>query len=71
MGRRFDTLASMNAVDILLYGDKTWREATGHVPDTAWEIVGATSQWTPKDVLAHIVSYELMLVEVLQNALDG
>lgn len=61
----------MNAVDILFYGDKTWREAVDAVRDKEWHAVGATSQWTPQDVYAHIISYELVLGEVLAQALDG
>lgn len=60
----------MNAVDIIFYGDKTWHEAVSEIRDDEWQVVGATSQWTPKDVVAHIISYELVLGEVLAGALD-
>lgn len=61
----------MNAHDIIHYGDKTLRTTLEGLSDAEWETVGATSEWTPKDVLAHLTSYELLLGDVLDHALNN
>ncbi|MBI3956962.1 MAG: maleylpyruvate isomerase N-terminal domain-containing protein [Candidatus Kerfeldbacteria bacterium] len=60
----------MNARDILFYGDQTLKQTLESVPADLWETVGATSGWTVKDVLAHLASYEMVLADVLEAAID-
>lgn len=60
----------MNAYDILQYGDITLTEAIRLIQTDEWGVVGATTAWTPKDVVAHLTSYELVLADVLGNAVQ-
>lgn len=61
----------MNAPTILLYGNKTVEDSIATLTPKEWMIVGATSAWTPKDVVAHLTSYELLLEEALGHEVDG
>lgn len=58
----------MNAYDVLKYGDNTFMEAIRMIQADEWSVVGATTAWTPKDVVAHLTSYELVLADVLGSA---
>ena len=55
----------MNAQDILHYGHQTVLDAVADMPDDAWEVVGATSAWSIKDILSPLTAFETVLVEVL------
>ncbi len=55
----------MNATDILKYGQATALQAIDGFPETAWETPGACGIWSVKDILAHLASYEEVLVDIL------
>src|SRR3989442_12781321 len=55
----------MNATDILKYGQLTVLQAIDGVPEAAWETAGACGFWSVKDIIAHLASYELVLVDIL------
>lgn len=55
----------MNAKDILMYGQHTVQQTIDGFPATAWEIPGACGVWSVKDILAHLTSYEQVLVDIL------
>lgn len=55
----------MNATDILKYGQLTVLQAIDGFPETAWETAGACGIWSVKDIIAHLASYEQVLVDVL------
>jgi uncharacterized damage-inducible protein DinB len=55
----------MNANDILKYGQQTVMEAIDAFPESAWETPGACGVWSVKDILAHLASYEEVLVDIL------
>src|ERR1051326_1555250 len=57
----------MNAVDILKYGHQTVLQATDGFPEREWETAGACGVWSVKDILAHLVSYEEVLVDILST----
>jgi uncharacterized damage-inducible protein DinB len=57
----------MNAVDILKYGHQTVFQATDGFPEREWETAGACGVWSVKDILAHLVSYEEVLVDILST----
>lgn len=61
----------MNAPTILFYGNKTVEDSIRTLTAQEWTTVGATSAWTPKDVIAHLTSYELLLEEALGHEVDG
>jgi hypothetical protein len=56
---------SMNAVDILKYGHLTVLETLDSFPESAWNTPGACGVWSVKDIIAHLASYEQVLVDVL------
>src|ERR1700730_11571334 len=57
----------MNATDILKYGQATVLQAIDGFPETAWETPGACGIWSVKDILAHLTSYEEVLVDILSG----
>jgi len=61
----------MNATDILKYGHLTVLQAIDGFPEEAWETAGACGTWSVKDIIAHLASYEQVLVDVLTAFLDA
>lgn len=59
----------MNPQDILKYGDQFLMRTLEAFPEERRYAAGAVGYWSAKDVVAHLGSYELVLVEVLQNML--
>jgi uncharacterized damage-inducible protein DinB len=57
----------MNATDILKYGHQTVQQAIEGFPATAWETPGACGVWSVKDIIAHLASYEEVLVDILSG----
>ncbi len=57
----------MNASDILKYGQGTVLQAIEGLPEPAWETPGACGIWSIKDIIAHLASYEHVLVDVLMT----
>ena len=57
----------MNAVDILKYGHQTVLQAIDGFPEGEWETAGACGVWSVKDILAHLASYEEVLVNILST----
>src|ERR1700730_4167791 len=55
----------MNAVDILKYGHLTVLQTLDGFPESAWDTRGACGTWSVKDIIAHLASYELVLIDVL------
>jgi hypothetical protein len=60
----------MNAADILKYGHLTVLQTIDGFPASAWETPGACGVWSVKDIIAHLASYEHVLVDVLATFLD-
>jgi DinB family protein len=61
----------MNAGDILTYGHGTILQTIDGFPDSAWETGGVCGVWSTKDVIAHLASYEQVLIEVLSAFTGG
>jgi uncharacterized protein (TIGR03083 family) len=57
----------MNATDILKYGQLTVLQTIEGFPETEWETPGACGFWSVKDILAHLASYERVLVDILAS----
>src|SRR5260370_35753864 len=55
----------MNANDILKYGQGTVHQAIEGLPESAWDTPGACGVWSIKDIIAHLTSYEHVMVDVL------
>lgn len=61
----------MHAVDVLRYGHLTLTGTLERVPAGRWEEAGACGVWSVKNIVAHLASYELVLVSLLEQLLDG
>jgi len=61
----------MNAEDVMKYGHLTVMGAIADLPDENWYESGVVGYWSTKDIMAHLVSFEHALVEILQWILDG
>ena len=57
----------MNAIDILKYGHQTVLQTLNGFPTTAWDTTGTCGEWSVKDIIAHLASYELVLVDILKS----
>ena len=55
----------MNASDILKYGNGTLQHSISDLSEAQWTATGACGVWSPKDIMAHLASYEYVLVDVL------
>ncbi|HZU67105.1 MAG TPA: DinB family protein [Ktedonobacteraceae bacterium] len=55
----------MNAKDILKYGQPAVLSTLEGFPESAWETPGACGVWSVKDIIAHLASYEQVLVDIL------
>jgi len=61
----------MNAPDILMYGHRLVLAAVDGLPEAAWEHPGICGDWSIKEIVAHLASYELVLVEVFASFNGG
>lgn len=61
----------MNATDILKYGQLTVLQTIDGFPESDWETPGACGYWSVKDILAHLASYERVLVDILASFTAG
>ncbi|EFH82413.1 maleylpyruvate isomerase N-terminal domain-containing protein [Ktedonobacter racemifer] len=55
----------MNALDILKSGHQAILRTLEGFPDEAWDSSDACGMWSVKDIIAHLTSYEKVLVDVL------
>ena len=60
----------MNAVDNMHYGHQAVLEAIHDLPVTKWNVPGVCGEWSVKDIIAHLASFERVLVEALASLLD-
>ena len=62
----------MNAGDMLKYGQHTVLQSLDGFPEASWETPGACGVWSVKDIIAHLASYEAVLVDILATCMgDG
>jgi hypothetical protein len=52
----------MNAADILTYRHRTVLHTIADLPAEAWEMPGACGVWSCKDIIAHVASFEHVLL---------
>ena len=57
----------MNAIDILKYGQGTVLQTIDGFPESEWDTPGACGVWSVKDIIAHLASYEEVLVDILSG----
>jgi len=60
----------MNARDILPYGQLALLGTLDGMPAAGWSTPGACGRWSVKDIIAHLASYELVLVDVIGSLLE-
>jgi hypothetical protein len=60
---------AMNTNEILYNGHVTVLKVVQAFPTSAWEKPGVCGVWSAKDVVAHLASFEQVLVEVLSGFL--
>ena len=61
----------MNAADILKYGHRTILQTIADLPVDAWETPGACGVWSCKDIIAHLASFEHVLLDILATFLGN
>jgi hypothetical protein len=61
----------MNLTDVMKYGDRTTHMTLERVPMAKWDVNGVCGWWSVKDIVAHLASFEHILIDVLQGFLDG
>ncbi len=61
----------MNVTDILKYGNATLMKTLDGLPEADWNTGGVCGYWSVRDIVAHLASYEQVLVEVLTSFLGG
>lgn len=60
----------MDALDILKYGHRTVVSTVEALPENEWETPNVCGWWSSKNIIAHLASFELVLVEVLSSFLE-
>ena len=61
----------MNAVDVLTYGHRSLLGTIEGVPEARWDTPGACGAWSIKDIVAHLASSELVLIDILTEVSGG
>ena len=60
----------MNVVDILKDGHPPVEKSLQNLSESDWEVGSVCGDWSVKDILAHLASYEHLLKEVLGTFLE-
>jgi len=61
----------VNLHDILKYGHQTVLDSVDGLADAEWTKGGVCGVWSVKDIIAHLASFEHVLVDVLSSLLAG
>jgi uncharacterized damage-inducible protein DinB len=61
----------MNATELLDNCHLMMLQALDDLPDEEWDVPGVSGDWSVKDILAHLVSYEYLLIDVLNSTLGN
>ena len=59
----------MNMAELLQNGNLQVIRALDGLPEKEWDIPGACGDWSVKDIVAHLASYEHLIVDVLNTFL--
>lgn len=57
----------MNTIDILKNGHATVTATVDGLPEEAWHKPGVCGVWSAKDIMAHLASFEHLLVDALNS----
>lgn len=55
----------MNAYDVLYYGHGTVMRAVEELPHEQWTTPGVVGYWSVKNIISHLASFEMFLIELL------
>jgi len=61
----------MNARDILKYGHANLLQAIDGLPESEWRTPGVCGAWSVKEVVAHLASVELLILDALTTLVGG
>jgi hypothetical protein len=61
----------MNAGDVLKYGHLWVHKHLEGLTDEEWETPGVCGWWSVREIMAHLASFEQVLVEVLSSFIDS
>ena len=61
----------MNADEVFRDGHRALVAAAESLPTTAWDATAFPGGWTAKELLAHVVAYELLTGDAFASLLDG
>lgn len=61
----------MNALDVMKYGNLTLLGSLKDLDQRHWTRPNVCGVWSVKDIIAHLASYEAVLVEALEWLLDN
>jgi len=59
----------MFSQDIMYWGHKHIIDSLKEIKEKDWNKIGVTSRWSTKDLVAHLVSYEYLLVDAFRYVL--
>ena len=57
----------MDAAELLQKGNLLVIQVVDGFPEVGWDMPGACGNWSVKDIIAHLTSYEHVLIEVLKT----
>ena len=60
----------MNAEDVLKYGHTFVLGAMAPFPAAEWQTPDVCGVWSTKDIIAHLASFEQMLIDVMHTFID-
>lgn len=58
----------MHPVDVLTYGNGTVLRAVEGLPAADWDTAGVCGWWSAREIIAHLASFEHILIEALEIA---
>ncbi len=58
----------MNIIEALDTCHLNMLQVIDDLPETMWDVPGVCGSWSVKDLMAHLTSYELLLIDVLTTA---
>lgn len=58
----------MHPVDVLTYGNGTVLRAVEGLPAADWDTAGVCGWWSARQIIAHLASFEHILIEALEMA---
>jgi hypothetical protein len=61
----------MNTLDVLDYGHQMVLQTIDGLPEEAWEAPNVCGVWSTKDILAHLTSFEQVLIDILASLSDS